>query len=71
MFCTLGNASKGALSSIDLHREVLHMEGVNAVLGIVKNDLVGYEKQFEYVRRAQMERGSQTCHRAKHNDTAY
>ena len=38
------------------------MEGVNVVLEIVKNDLVGYEKQFEYgMQTEQGETSSQTC----------
>jgi len=44
------------------------MEGVNAVLGIVEDDLVGYEKGLVCVRRAQTEQGEasrQTCHRTK------
>ena len=44
------------------------------ILGIVKNDLVGYEKGLVCVRHVQTEQGEssrQTCHGAKHNDTAY
>ena len=60
--------------TVHLRSASLGVPEVNAILGIVENDLVGYEKGLVCVRRAQTEQGEssrQICHGAKHNDTAY